>query len=200
MYEPLKREDRAVLAHLVRLKLPQTQIAEQLGVHRTTVYRELKRNSGPAGYQAEEAQQRTDSRRWVWRTRKMDDVETREYVCDDHGRPIRLPVARGSISREIPGAASLGKRFTPGSTNNESEDIPNGATACGSASRGENRRKPRGVCRAPSRSKDVPASSICGVASAIGKETRSSVAIDAAAWSPWSNARAATRCCGASTT
>lgn len=86
MYEQLKRDDRAVLAHLVRLKLPQAQIAQQLGVHRTTVYRELKRNSGPAGYQAEEAQQRTDTRRWAWRTRKMNDAETREYVCRRLGR------------------------------------------------------------------------------------------------------------------
>jgi transposase, IS30 family len=81
MHKQLTRDDRAVLAQLLDLKLQRQQIAKRLGVHRTTVYRELKRNSGPVGYQVEDAQQRTDLRRWVGRTRKMEDGKTREYVC-----------------------------------------------------------------------------------------------------------------------
>jgi IS30 family transposase len=65
---------------LLQLKRPKTEIAERLGVHRSTVYEELKRNTGPAGYRPEEAQQRTDARRWVNRRRKMDDVQTGSYV------------------------------------------------------------------------------------------------------------------------
>ena len=70
MWNQLTREKRIILAELLRLKLPKTRIAERLGVDRSTIYRELKRNSGPMGYQPEEVQQRTDTRRWVNRTRR----------------------------------------------------------------------------------------------------------------------------------
>ncbi len=60
MWQQLTREERFVLAELLELKLPKTMIAARLGVARSTVYRELKRNSGPVGYLPEEAQQRTD--------------------------------------------------------------------------------------------------------------------------------------------
>ena len=81
MGSQLNASDRSVLAHLLELKFSKVQIARHLGVHRATVFRELARNSGPMGYLAQEAQQRTDARRWVWRKRKMDDAATREYVC-----------------------------------------------------------------------------------------------------------------------
>ena len=54
MWNQLTREKRIILAELLRLKLPKTRIAERLGVDRSTIYRELKRNSGPMGYQPEE--------------------------------------------------------------------------------------------------------------------------------------------------
>jgi IS30 family transposase len=81
MWKQLTREDRAVLAQLLQLKLSRKEIAQRLHVDRSTIFRELKRNSGPLGYLFEEAQQRTDTRRWVGRTRKMEHAETRDYVC-----------------------------------------------------------------------------------------------------------------------
>ena len=80
MWKQLTQEKWFVLDELLRLKLSKTRIAERLGVDRSTIYRELKRNSSPVGYQPEEAQQRTDTRRWVNRKRKMRDTATGAYV------------------------------------------------------------------------------------------------------------------------
>lgn len=80
MWKQLTKEQRFVLAELLELKLPKQEIARRLGVHRSTIYEELKRNTGPEGYQPAEAQQRTAARRWVNRTRKMDDPVVGEYV------------------------------------------------------------------------------------------------------------------------
>jgi transposase, IS30 family len=58
------------------------EIAKRLDVHRSTIHRELKRNTGPMGYVYQEAQQRTDTRRWCRRcARKMDQPEVRQDVC-----------------------------------------------------------------------------------------------------------------------
>lgn len=82
MRKQLTSEDRAVLAHLLTMNVPKNEIARRLGKHRSTIYRELARNTGPAGYLPEEAQQRTDVRRWVnHRVAKMNDPCVRRYVC-----------------------------------------------------------------------------------------------------------------------
>ncbi len=81
MSKQLTSEDRAVLAQLLSMNTPQSEIARRLKKDRSTIYRELSRNSGPLGYIPEEAQQRTDVRRWVnHRVRKMDDPVVRKYV------------------------------------------------------------------------------------------------------------------------
>ena len=82
MSPQLTESDRAVLAELLELKLPKTEIARRLHKHRSTIYRELARNTSPIGYIPEEAQQRTDIRRWVnHRVRKMSDPQIEQYVC-----------------------------------------------------------------------------------------------------------------------
>lgn len=83
MYRQLTESDRAVLAELLKLKIPKVEIARRLHKHRATIYRELARNTGPVGYVPEEAQQRTDIRRWVNHpVRKMRDSEVQRYVCE----------------------------------------------------------------------------------------------------------------------
>ena len=73
---------RAILAELLKQKCAKREIACRLGVHRSTVYRELKRNTGPIGYLYQEAQQRTDIRRQLRRrARKLEDARVREFVC-----------------------------------------------------------------------------------------------------------------------
>ena len=81
MSQQLTSEDRAVLAQLLSMNMPKREIAARLKKHRSTIYRELARNTGAWGYLPDEAQQRTDIRRWVnHRVRKMDEPVVRQYV------------------------------------------------------------------------------------------------------------------------
>lgn len=50
MSKNLTLEQRRELSELKRLKKPVKYIAKALGVHRSSIYRELKRNSGRNGY------------------------------------------------------------------------------------------------------------------------------------------------------
>jgi transposase, IS30 family len=81
MHKQFTESDRAVLAELLALNVPKKEIAARLKKHRSSVDRELARNSGPLGYIAIEAQQRAETRRWLPRRRaKLSDPRVREYV------------------------------------------------------------------------------------------------------------------------
>jgi IS30 family transposase len=82
MHKQFTESDRAVLAQLLALKVPKTEIAARLKKDRSAIYRELGRNSGPLGYLPIEAQQRALARRrCVPRRRlKLSDPRVREYV------------------------------------------------------------------------------------------------------------------------
>ena len=95
MPHQLTESDRAVLAELLTMKYPNGRLLGDLGKHHSTIYRELARNTGPVGYIAQEAQQRTDVRRRLGRRkRKMYDPQVRKYVCRQLRQfwsPDRLP-------------------------------------------------------------------------------------------------------------
>jgi IS30 family transposase len=81
MSQQFTESDRAVLAQLLALNVPKKEIATRLHKDRSSVYRELKRNSGPIGYIPIEAQQRADVRRRLpRRPAKLSDPKVREYV------------------------------------------------------------------------------------------------------------------------
>ena len=81
MSQQFTESDRAVLAQLLALELPKKEIAARLKKNRSSVYRELERNSGPVGYLPSEAQQRAEARRRLpRRPAKLSDPRVREYV------------------------------------------------------------------------------------------------------------------------
>ena len=196
MFKQLTASDRAVLAQLIALKVPKKEIAHRLHKHRSTVYRELARNTGPLGYVPEEAQQRTDVRRWAMRQRRSA-IRTRFSTSVNGssvtGRRIRLLVAPSwTFASRI--ATFLGRRFMIGSVNNQPRSVGNGVTASVLVRRGGNVEKMRADCLAPCASRDDRRALPRGVGTAIGRETRSSgVAIGAACYRLWS-ARVASRC------
>src|SRR3954447_19738919 len=58
----LTQEDREEIAHLRRLKKSMTEIAEEIGFHKSTVSRELGRNTTGSRYRATTAQRESDKR------------------------------------------------------------------------------------------------------------------------------------------
>lgn len=81
MSQQFTESDRAVLAQLLALRIPKQEIAARLKKARSSIYRELKRNSGPLGYLAIEAQQGAEVRRQrPRRPAKLSDPRVREYV------------------------------------------------------------------------------------------------------------------------
>ena len=102
MSRQLTESDRAVLAELLHFDIPKKEIAKRLNKHRSTIYRELARNTGPVGYIPEEAQQRTDIRRWVnHRVPKMRDPQVQQYVCQRLKRYWSPDQIAGRSRREI---------------------------------------------------------------------------------------------------
>ena len=62
-YCHLTYEERCQIEALKKSGLSVVLIAEQLGRHRATIYREINRNSGKRGYRHKQAQEKTKTRR-----------------------------------------------------------------------------------------------------------------------------------------
>lgn len=78
-YCQLTSEQRTEIKAYLKIGLNQTQIARLVGVHKSTISRELKRNTGQRGYRPKQAQQKTDTRRQqaAKRIRFTDHVKQR---------------------------------------------------------------------------------------------------------------------------
>lgn len=78
-YQQLNAEERSALAALRTLGLSRAEIARQLGRHRSTVGRELQRNSAPydGGYRCVRAHQRAHARRY--RSRRNSQFEPEHW-------------------------------------------------------------------------------------------------------------------------
>jgi IS30 family transposase len=83
MASHLTLEEREVIAHMHRAGNAQTQIADRLGRHKSTVSRELRRNRSRNGYWAVAARRKAARRRsqrpWV---AKIERREVRRYVAE----------------------------------------------------------------------------------------------------------------------
>lgn len=78
-YRQLNAEERGVLAALRTLRISQAEIARQMGRHRTTIWRELRRNCAPydGGYRSARAHQRAHARRY--RSRRNSQFERPQW-------------------------------------------------------------------------------------------------------------------------
>jgi IS30 family transposase len=86
-------------------------ISKELGRHRTTIYREIKRNSGITGYRAFSASRRAEaaagSRRWG-KTRLSQDSQLRDYVI----RKLKEQWSPRAISERMKIDYPLGMRIS----------------------------------------------------------------------------------------
>ncbi len=73
--------ERKILYGLYKKGKSKAEIAELMGRHRSTIYRELRRNKGQRGYRHKQAQRLADERRLACRRpRKMEDTQLHQYV------------------------------------------------------------------------------------------------------------------------
>jgi transposase, IS30 family len=80
-YKQLTQEKRTQLEILVRMNVNKTKIAEQLGIDRSTIYRELKRHGGKrGGYQALEAQSLAEFSKVRFQNPRKFTIKMQEFI------------------------------------------------------------------------------------------------------------------------
>lgn len=95
-YVQFNAEERSALAALRTAGLTRAEIALQLGRHRSTVYRELKRNASPydGWYRATRAQERTVALRKLSRRNQQfgrEEMARVEELLGSSGVPSKSP-------------------------------------------------------------------------------------------------------------
>ena len=81
MASHLTFKEREILYRLNREEWPKAEIAEVLGRDRSSIYRELNRNTGGCGYRPKQAQRKADERRLLCRREpKMGNPDLKKYV------------------------------------------------------------------------------------------------------------------------
>jgi IS30 family transposase len=79
------------------------EIADLMGRHRSTIYRELKRNASRHGYQPQQAHRLADKRRQASRRpHKMDDPDVHQYVQDRLEKRWSPEQIAGRAQRDFP--------------------------------------------------------------------------------------------------
>ena len=78
-YRHLTYEDRTVIKVLLQENKSYSYIARIIGVHKSTISREIQRNSGYRGYRNKQAQRMAMKRRAVPRTIKLDEY-VKKYI------------------------------------------------------------------------------------------------------------------------
>lgn len=83
MASHLTFRERQILYRLIKKGVPKAEVARLMGRDRSTIYRELNRNSGQRGYRPQQAQRLADKRREACcRPCKMDDPQIHQYVSE----------------------------------------------------------------------------------------------------------------------
>ena len=79
-YRQLTQEDRIEIYAMRQAGNNQTEIARHLGVHRSTVSRELLRNTGQRGYRPQQAHRWAQARQWAASRSYKMTPETMDYI------------------------------------------------------------------------------------------------------------------------
>lgn len=109
-YKHFTPEERGKIELLAKQGKSYTAIARELGRHRTSVSRELRRNSGASEYRAEKAQQRYGERRKACRPKSKLGVDCplRDYVADKIALEKWTPeLVAGRLARDYPGDVTM---------------------------------------------------------------------------------------------
>jgi len=105
MANHLTFEERRFLYLLKKKGKSNTEIAELMGRHRSTIGRELCRNTGQRGYRPQQAQRLADERRFASRrSHKMDDPDVHEYVQNKLKNYWSPDQISGRVRRDFPRA------------------------------------------------------------------------------------------------
>jgi transposase, IS30 family len=103
MAKHLTLAERECLQRLLKQKRSKAEAAELLGRHRSTVYRELARNSTAFGYRPQLAQRlHEERRRRGGRRPKLSDLSTRMYVTERLMKAWSPDQIAGRLRREFP--------------------------------------------------------------------------------------------------
>jgi IS30 family transposase len=103
MAHHLTFQERGFLYRLKKQGKSKTEIAQLMGRDRSTIYRELKRNTGARGYRPQQAQRLAEARRLSCRRPwKMDDAEVRQYVQQKLSKLWSPDQIAGRVRRDLP--------------------------------------------------------------------------------------------------
>jgi IS30 family transposase len=103
MAKHLNFEERQFLYRLKKKGTPKAEIARLMGRHRSTVSRELKRNTGGRGYRPKQAQRLAEQRRLACRRGwKLDDPEVHGYVREKLEKLWSPDQIAGHVRRDFP--------------------------------------------------------------------------------------------------
>jgi transposase, IS30 family len=98
MASHLTFHEREFLYRLLKARKPKTEIAELMGRNRSTIYREIQRNTGGRGYRPKQAQRKAEERRLRCRRKpKMNDRKLRSLVS----RLLKKAWSPDQISRRL---------------------------------------------------------------------------------------------------
>ncbi len=112
-YTQLTQEQRYQIEALLKAEHKQTEIAQVLGVHKSTISRELRRNCGLRGYRPKQAQRLTDHRHkekaqprianetWNWVERLLREEWSPEQISGWLAVEKALPISHEWIYRYV---------------------------------------------------------------------------------------------------
>ena len=111
-YTQLTQEQRYQISAMLKIGQNQTEIAETIGKHKSTISREVRRNRGQRGYRPKQAQQMSLDRRkkakpriqestWAWIESKLQEDWSPEQIADWLKRNTDIQVSHERIYQYI---------------------------------------------------------------------------------------------------